>query len=98
VPLQVKWRVDLCVASKGRPDPNPSHPPVISGLTLIPPGVERELNEPSALVEIACKPAPLSKEDPTTLRFEMNREKLAEVNAKFDEVQACLTRVMAPAP
>merc|ERR1712166_986508 len=60
----VKWRVDLCVASKG---------------------TQRQLNEPTALVELACRPAAFvaAGEQPTTLRFEMNKAKLSEVNAKF---------------
>ena len=70
----VKWRVDLCVASKG---------------------VERELNRPTALVEIACRPSARSKDEPATLRFEMDRDKLAEVNAKFAAAQAVIDRVMS---
>ena len=70
----IKWRVDLCVASKG---------------------VERELNQPTALVEIACRPSARGKDEPTTMRFEMDRAKLAEVNAKFAAAQAVIGRATA---
>jgi len=39
----------------------------------------------------------MSVDGPSTLRFEMSKEKLSEVNAKFGDVQAAIDRVMAQA-